>query len=373
MKYSKDYYQVLRVGPRATQDEIRRSYLTLVKMLHPDKFDPINEQPEYHQAVLMLQELNEAYAILGDEIERKKYDRSRDVEARQSDHSRDDQSRSKPPTPSAQPKQASSSSSAEAPAGKTAREDSDADLLRIPVIESVQAQEFPIWLINGHSIVEVNNLQEFVKLAVERTINKDSVYYGQNRKRHFVNNFAPYRQVCVYQFEDSLQTFTYCFGGIAILTLLWMFSTPFHALNNDVFLITGFFSAIFTILITIYWGYRYYKIYNYPPIDLPGIKYSFYNLIFTLVFIGSSMHIISSKFSNSSITQEEAIIVNKSTKRSRKNRSRINYYLDYELVASKEIKFDLPTDESSYRNAQIGRIDKINIKKGLFGVYFLNQ
>lgn len=72
----KDYYSILRISKNASQDEIRKSYLLLSKMFHPDKFNPINNPDEWKKSNEIFQELNEAYSILKDSASRAKYDNS---------------------------------------------------------------------------------------------------------------------------------------------------------------------------------------------------------------------------------------------------------------------------------------------------------
>ena len=64
---AKNYYDVLGVDKKASQDEIKSAYFKLAKKYHPD----INKDPD---AVGKFKEINEAYSCLGDEQKRKNYD-----------------------------------------------------------------------------------------------------------------------------------------------------------------------------------------------------------------------------------------------------------------------------------------------------------
>ena len=61
----KDFYAILGVSPKATQEEIRAAYLELSKSLHPD----VNRRGTH-----LMAEVNEAYSTLKDPAKRKAYD-----------------------------------------------------------------------------------------------------------------------------------------------------------------------------------------------------------------------------------------------------------------------------------------------------------
>lgn len=65
----KDYYEILEVHPRASQDVIKKAYAVLAKKYHPDvtKVDP-------DIARRKMMEINEAYSVLSNLDERKSYD-----------------------------------------------------------------------------------------------------------------------------------------------------------------------------------------------------------------------------------------------------------------------------------------------------------
>ena len=61
-------YDVLEVGPSATQDEIRQAYITKLKRVHPDVSDS-------RYADNLTKQVNAAYEVLADSAKRASYDR----------------------------------------------------------------------------------------------------------------------------------------------------------------------------------------------------------------------------------------------------------------------------------------------------------
>jgi curved DNA-binding protein CbpA len=73
MSNKKNYYRILGVLQDAEDIVIRAAYKALAQKYHPDKF-----QGDAKHAKQRMQEINEAYSILSDAIERKKYDSERE-------------------------------------------------------------------------------------------------------------------------------------------------------------------------------------------------------------------------------------------------------------------------------------------------------
>ena len=68
----KDYYSILGVSERASHEEIKHAFRKLAMQYHPDR-NLGNEQ----WAGERFKAINEAYAVLGDEVKRQEYDRMR--------------------------------------------------------------------------------------------------------------------------------------------------------------------------------------------------------------------------------------------------------------------------------------------------------
>jgi DnaJ-class molecular chaperone len=68
----KDYYKILGVAETADQQQIKSAFRKLAFQYHPDK-NPGNEET----AGARFKEINEAFAVLGDENKRKQYDMAR--------------------------------------------------------------------------------------------------------------------------------------------------------------------------------------------------------------------------------------------------------------------------------------------------------
>src|SRR3990170_6824703 len=67
MEY-KDYYKILGVDRKASEDEIKRAYRKLALKYHPDR------NPDDKNAEDKFKEINEAYQVLSDPQKRSRYD-----------------------------------------------------------------------------------------------------------------------------------------------------------------------------------------------------------------------------------------------------------------------------------------------------------
>lgn len=66
----KNYYEILEVDRKASQEVIEKAYKTLVKKYHPD-LQNNEEQKEYEEK---MKEINEAYSVLTDDYKKTIYD-----------------------------------------------------------------------------------------------------------------------------------------------------------------------------------------------------------------------------------------------------------------------------------------------------------
>lgn len=67
----KNYYEILEVSPKASQEMISKAYKVLVKRYHPDLQ---TSQEAKEKCEVKIKEINEAYDVIGDEQKRKEYD-----------------------------------------------------------------------------------------------------------------------------------------------------------------------------------------------------------------------------------------------------------------------------------------------------------
>ena len=69
-----DYYQILEVSPQATFAEIKSAYRLLCKEYHPDKLPPGTPEKARQYIEERFKQINEAYSILSNQLERQEYD-----------------------------------------------------------------------------------------------------------------------------------------------------------------------------------------------------------------------------------------------------------------------------------------------------------
>ena len=68
MPEKRDYYEILGINKDASQSEIKKSFRSLARKYHPDK------NPDNPESEIKFKEVQEAYAILSDPNEKRKYD-----------------------------------------------------------------------------------------------------------------------------------------------------------------------------------------------------------------------------------------------------------------------------------------------------------
>jgi DnaJ-class molecular chaperone len=69
MAEEQSYYDILGVSPDATEEQIKKAYRKLALKWHPDK-----NQDNLEEAEKMFKLISEAYEVLSDSNQRKKYD-----------------------------------------------------------------------------------------------------------------------------------------------------------------------------------------------------------------------------------------------------------------------------------------------------------
>lgn len=67
------YYDVLGIDPAATHDEVRQAYIERALRYHPDRQREVGEADRV-LADRQMQEVNQAWAVLGDAVARASYD-----------------------------------------------------------------------------------------------------------------------------------------------------------------------------------------------------------------------------------------------------------------------------------------------------------
>ena len=69
-KSNTDYYSILEVWPKSSEEDIKKNYFRLAKTYHPDV---AGDKPENRERFKLI---NEAYGVLGDPQKRREYDES---------------------------------------------------------------------------------------------------------------------------------------------------------------------------------------------------------------------------------------------------------------------------------------------------------
>ena len=80
----KNYYELLEVSEKASQEVIKKAYTTLVKKYHPD----LQPDSEKKAAEEKIKEINEAYEVLSDSAKRESYDRKLQAEKIKVEHAK---------------------------------------------------------------------------------------------------------------------------------------------------------------------------------------------------------------------------------------------------------------------------------------------
>ncbi|MFN8597849.1 MAG: DnaJ domain-containing protein [Anaerolineae bacterium] len=83
MDTDRDLYQILQVDPAAEQEVVQAAFRRLASKYHPDK----NSSEDAHRR---MQELNEAYAVIGDPVKRAAYDQQRQIALTAQRHGEDE-------------------------------------------------------------------------------------------------------------------------------------------------------------------------------------------------------------------------------------------------------------------------------------------
>lgn len=82
----KDYYKILGIDKRASDDEIKKAYRKRALVHHPDRHANANDEEKREQEK-KFKEVGEAYAILSDQQKRDRYDNGQDMDEQEFDPS----------------------------------------------------------------------------------------------------------------------------------------------------------------------------------------------------------------------------------------------------------------------------------------------